>query len=72
MLREDGLNQPSQGLRPRLGRKGIQADAPDHLADQDFSVPPREIMMKALDVWTEVGLPKLTIPKPAQLRIDRS
>jgi hypothetical protein len=29
-------------------------------------------MMKALDGWTEVGLPKLTIPKPAQLRIDRS
>jgi hypothetical protein len=37
-----------------------------------FSLPPREIMMKALDLWKEVGLPEFEIPKRAKLRIDRS
>ncbi len=37
-----------------------------------FSLPPKEIMMKALDLWKEIGLPEFEIPKRAQLRIDRS
>ncbi|MBI2319677.1 MAG: hypothetical protein HYU75_22440, partial [Betaproteobacteria bacterium] len=37
-----------------------------------FSLPPREIMMKALDVWKEAGLPEFEIPKRAKLRIDNS
>ena len=37
-----------------------------------FSLPPREIMMKALDLWKEIGLPEFEIPKRAKLRIDRS
>ena len=37
-----------------------------------FSLPPKEIMMKALDLWKEIGLPEFEIPKRAKLRIDRS
>jgi len=37
-----------------------------------FSLPPKKIMMKALDLWKEIGLPEFEIPKRAKLRIDRS
>ncbi|MBI4290163.1 MAG: UbiD family decarboxylase [Betaproteobacteria bacterium] len=37
-----------------------------------FSLPPKEIMMKALDVWKEIGLPAFEIPKRARLRIEGS
>jgi UbiD family decarboxylase len=37
-----------------------------------LSLPPKEIMMKALAVWREIGLPEFDIPRRAQLRIDRS
>ncbi len=37
-----------------------------------FSLPPKEIMMKALDLWNEIGLPEFEIPKRAKLRIDHS
>ncbi len=37
-----------------------------------FSLPPREMMTRALDLWREVGLPEFRIPKRARLRIDRS
>jgi len=37
-----------------------------------FSLPPKEIMTKALDLWKEIGLPEFEIPKRAKLRIDRS
>jgi hypothetical protein len=37
-----------------------------------FSLPPKEIMMKALELWQEIGLPTFAIPKRAKLRIDRS
>ncbi|MCC6890924.1 MAG: UbiD family decarboxylase [Hyphomicrobiales bacterium] len=35
-----------------------------------FSIPSKDIMLKALDVWREVGLPDLSIPKRAKLQID--
>ncbi len=37
-----------------------------------FSLPPRETMMRALEVWKEIGLPEFTIPKRASSRIERS
>jgi 4-hydroxy-3-polyprenylbenzoate decarboxylase len=37
-----------------------------------FSLPPRATMLKALDVWKDLGLPDFKIPKIAQSRIDRS
>ena len=37
-----------------------------------LSLPPREIMEKALQVWRESGLPEFEIPRRAKLLIDRS
>jgi UbiD family decarboxylase len=37
-----------------------------------FSLPPRETMMRGLEVWNEIGLPPLDVPKRARLRIERS
>jgi 4-hydroxy-3-polyprenylbenzoate decarboxylase len=47
-------------------------DATQKIDPGPFSLPPRDTMMRALDVWRELGLPEFTIPKRAQLRIDRS
>jgi len=47
-------------------------DATQKIDAGPFSLPPRDTMMRALDVWRELGLPEFTIPKRAQLRIDRS
>lgn len=37
-----------------------------------FSLPPREMMLRALDVWKSVGLPEFEIPLRAKYRIERS
>ena len=37
-----------------------------------FSLPSKEIMMKALDSWKQAGLPEFEIPKRAKLRIEGS
>ena len=37
-----------------------------------FSLPPKEIMAKALDRWKELGLPAFEMPKRTRLRIERS
>jgi 4-hydroxy-3-polyprenylbenzoate decarboxylase len=47
-------------------------DATQKTGARSFSLPPRETMMRALDVWDEIGLPEFPIPKRAQLRVDRS
>ena len=36
-----------------------------------FSLPPREMMMRARALWTELGLPDFATPERARLRIDR-
>ena len=35
-----------------------------------FSLPPKQIMTKALDRWKELGLPEFETPKRTRLRID--
>jgi 3-polyprenyl-4-hydroxybenzoate decarboxylase len=35
-----------------------------------FSIPPKELMMKALDVWKEIGLPDFKIPKRTKFLLD--
>ncbi len=55
----------------QMGSK-IVNDATRTLAEAEFSLPPKETMMKALQTWKEAGLPEFDIPKRAQLRIDRS
>ena len=37
-----------------------------------YSLPPKEIMDKALELWREVGLPEFEIPKRARNLIDKS
>ncbi|MBI4293529.1 MAG: UbiD family decarboxylase [Betaproteobacteria bacterium] len=54
-----------------MGSK-IVCDATLKVDAGEFSLPPREIMMKALDLWKEIGLPEFDVPRRAKLRIDRS
>jgi UbiD family decarboxylase len=54
-----------------MGSK-VVIDATRTIDAGEYSLPPKEIMMKALDLWQEVGLPEFDIPKRAQFRIDRS
>ncbi len=54
-----------------MGSK-VVIDATRTIDAGEYSLPPKEIMMKALDFWKEVGLPEFDIPKRAQFRIDRS
>lgn len=61
----------SQTSQSTMGSKVI-CDATLKIDAGTFSLPPREIMMKALELWKEIGLPEFEIPKRARLRIDRS
>jgi 4-hydroxy-3-polyprenylbenzoate decarboxylase len=54
-----------------MGSK-IVCDATQKVDAGTFSLPPKEIMTKALALWQEIGLPAFDIPKRARLRIDRS
>ncbi|HUY19125.1 MAG TPA: UbiD family decarboxylase [Candidatus Binataceae bacterium] len=47
-------------------------DATQKIDAGSFSLPPRETMMRALDLWRELGLPEFRIPRRAWLRIERS
>ena len=55
----------------QLGSK-VVIDATQSHAEGVFSLPPKDLMMKALDTWNAAGLPELDIPKRAKLRLDRS
>ncbi len=61
----------SQTSQSTMGSK-VVCDATLKIDAGTFSLPPKEIMMKALDLWNEIGLPAFEIPKRAKLRIDRS
>lgn len=50
----------------------IIIDATQTIEEAVFSLPSKDIMMKALDTWKEAGLPEFEIPKRAHLRLDRS
>ena len=47
-------------------------DATQKIDSGTFSLPPKDMMMKALTVWKECGLPEFDIPRRAKLRLDRS
>ena len=47
-------------------------DATQKIDSGTFSLPPKDMMIKALKVWKECGLPELDIPRRAKLRLDRS
>jgi UbiD family decarboxylase len=46
-------------------------DATEEEKAGTFSFPPSDLMMKALDVWKEIGLPDFKIPKRVQSILDR-
>lgn len=46
-------------------------DATQKIDSGPFSLPSKEMMMKALTVWKECGLPEFNIPRRAKLRMDR-
>ena len=50
----------------------IILDATQKIDSGPFSLPPKEVMMRALEVWKQCGLPEFTIPKRARLRIEKS
>ena len=50
----------------------IILDATKKIDSGPFSLPPKAMMMKALEVWTECGLPEFEIPIRAKLRLEKS
>ncbi len=54
-----------------MGSK-IVIDATRTIDAGPLSLPPKDIMMKALEVWKELDLPAFEIPKRAASRIERS
>ncbi len=52
-----------------MGSK-IVIDATQTIDAGDISIPPKEIMDRALESWKEAGLPDFDIPKRAKNRID--
>lgn len=37
----------------------------------EFSIPSKELMMRALETWKEIGLPAIRVPRRTQLMLDR-
>jgi UbiD family decarboxylase len=50
----------------------IVVDATQKIESGPFSLPPKAMMLKALDVWKASGLPEFQIPKRATLRLENS
>jgi hypothetical protein len=61
----DAMGNVTQGSK-------IILDATRKIDSGPFSLPPKDIMMNALVVWQQCGLPAFDIPRRAQLRIERS
>lgn len=61
----------SAGNMPAKGSK-IIVDATQSLDAGALSLPSKELMDKALDVWKEVGLPDFEIPKRVRYLLERS
>jgi hypothetical protein len=47
-------------------------DATQSVAEGVFSLPSKDLMMRALESWKEADLPAFDIPKRATLRLNRS
>jgi UbiD family decarboxylase len=50
----------------------IILDATQKIDSGPFSLPPKDMMMKAFDVWKECGLPEFETPKRLKLRLEKS
>lgn len=47
-------------------------DATQKIDSGPFSLPPKDLMLKAVDVWKECGLPEFETPKRLKLRLEKS
>ena len=47
-------------------------DATQKSDSGSFSLPPKELMMEALALWQDAGLPEIDIPPRLKLRLDKS
>lgn len=56
---------------PELSSK-LVIDATEKNDARELSLPSKDRMMKALDLWHEIGLPDFKIPKRVQLLMDRN
>lgn len=63
---------PRAESRARAMGSKLIIDATTKYDPGTFSLPPRETMERALDVWKEIGLPEFTIPPRVRSRIERS
>ncbi|MCC6887664.1 MAG: UbiD family decarboxylase [Hyphomicrobiales bacterium] len=61
----DGYGRVTQGSK-------IVIDATQKIDSGPFSLPAKDVMMKALDVWKASDLPEFRIPKRLLLRLDKS
>jgi UbiD family decarboxylase len=75
----DDINVPLQidpSVRDARGNatsgSKIVLDATEKFDAGPLSLPPREMMFRALDAWKACGLPEFEIPKRARLRIEKS
>jgi len=49
--------------KPEMSSKLVIDATQEEGQTTPFSIPPKDIMMKALDVWKDIGLPEFKIPK---------
>lgn len=62
-------------VRVRAGETEMSSkvviDATEKENAGEFSIPPKELMMRSLESWKEIGLPEFKIPRRTQLMMDR-
>jgi len=47
-------------------------DATQSVAEGEFSLPPKDLMEKALGSWKDAGLPAFDVPRRVKLRLEKS
>lgn len=50
----------------------VVIDATEKAGAGDISLPPRDLMLKAKEIWDELGLPAFEIPRRVRLLLDRA
>ena len=60
-----------EGKPVETGSK-VVIDATEKTGAGDISLPPKDLMMKAKEVWDSLGLPPFEIPKRVRLVLDRA
>jgi len=61
-----------QDGRPVEAGGKVVIDATEKAGSGDISLPPKDLMLKAKEIWDELGLPAFEVPKRVQLVLDRA